>query len=234
MMRSICLASICVVLAACSLRAADPPTSDSKQPARKDEPAEKFLPIIGSVPAVVAEVNADKGVLKLKVTYRELVPNPDVQADLVNQQADIIAKQQAILQSDDPIDRQQRMVELYQAVAQKGATALGLFDVKETQVDVECNLTKDVKVRIPHLPPLFDEEGRTAKYTPEEIKKAKGPDNLPGFVGQLDNLKGGQSVLVHMKRKLIPKPGDDKPPVRYILAKEKPYAAIIVIVKDVE
>jgi hypothetical protein len=37
-----------------------------------------------------------------------------------------------------------------------------------------------------------------------------------------------------MKRKLVPKPGDDKPPVRFMLAKEKPYAAIIVIVKDVE
>jgi hypothetical protein len=220
-------------LVACSLRAADPPTADSQQPPKKDEPAEKFLPIVGSVPAVVSEVNAEKCVLKLKVTYRELVPNPDVQADLVNQQADIIAKQQAILQSDDPIDRQQRMVELYQAVAQKGATALGLFDVKETQVDVECNLAKDVKVRIPRLPSLFDEQGRAAKYTPEEIKKAKGPDNLPGFIGQLDNLKEGQGVLVHMKRKLIPKPGDEKP-VRYMLAKEKPYAAIIVIVKDVE
>jgi hypothetical protein len=234
MTRSILWGTLCVALAAGSLRAADPPTSDSKQSPPKNEPAEKFLPIVGSVPAVVSEVNAEKGLLKLKVTYRELVPNPDVQAELVNQQADIIAKQQGILQSDDPIDRQQRMTELYQAVAQKGATALGLFDVKETQVDVECSLLKDVKVRVPHLPPLFDEQGRPAKYTPEEIKKAKGPDNLPGFIGQLDDLKAGQGILVHLKRKLVPKPGDDKPPVRYVLAKEKPFAAIIVIVKDVE
>jgi hypothetical protein len=233
MMRSILWGFLCAALAAGSLRA-DPPTSDSKQPPQKDEPAEKFLPIIGSVPAVVSEVNAEKSLLKLKVTYRELVPNGDVQAELVNQQADIIAKQQAILQSDDPIDRQQRMVELYQAVAQQGATALGLFDVKETQVDVECNILKEVKVRVPRLPALFDEQGRPAKYTAEEIKKAKGPDNLPGYIGQLGDLKEGQGVLVHMKRKLIPKPGDDKPPIRFVLAKEKPYAAIIVIVKEVE
>jgi hypothetical protein len=227
--RFLSLGSLCVLVAACTLHATEP-----KPAPKKEEPAEKYLPIVGSVPAVVSEVDAEKGVLKLKVTLRELVPNADVQADLLNQQAEILAKQQENLQTEDPIERQQHLVELYQAILQKGATAAGLFEIKETQVDVECNLLKDLKVRIPRLPVLFDSQGRIAKYTPEEIKKARGPDNLPGFVGELENVKEGQGVLVHMKRKLIPKPGDEKPPIRWMLAKEKPYAAIIVIVKEAE
>ena len=55
-----------------------------------------------------------------------------------------------------------------------------------------------MKVRLAQPPEAFDDKGNIKKYTAKELKELKGPDNLPGYTGTLDDVKTNQLVLVSL------------------------------------
>jgi len=69
-------------------------------------------------------------------------------------------------------------------------------------------LTSDANIRILHLPPLLDENGKKVPRTPEELQKLKGNSNLPGYQAEFSDLKPNQIVTVQLV-KLRGAKGDD-------------------------
>jgi len=65
--------------------------------------------------------------------------------------------------------------------------------------DYLMHFTPDVQVRIAHLPPKLDENGKKVKYTPEELKEHKGSDpKMPGYQAELSELIAGQVVTAQI------------------------------------
>jgi len=60
--------------------------------------------------------------------------------------------------------------------------------------DMVLDFTSDCKVRMLHLPPVFDKEGKKTVRSPDEINKLKGNSNLPGYEADPSDLKPNQVV----------------------------------------
>jgi hypothetical protein len=67
---------------------------------------------------------------------------------------------------------------------------------KNAPKDTTLDFTSDCKVRVMHLPPVYDKEGKKTVRSPEEINKLKGNSNLPGFEAEASDLKANQVVKV--------------------------------------
>src|SRR5262249_22796614 len=67
--------------------------------------------------------------------------------------------------------------------------------------NVEFVLNDDTKVRTSSPPVEYDDNGKPKKYTPEELKKLKGPDSkLPGYTGDINNLAKDQIVTLYLAK----------------------------------
>ena len=71
-------------------------------------------------------------------------------------------------------------------------------NVKVVEDDTVIELTPDVKVRFMHAPPKTDEKGRTIPYTEKELKELKGDPTMKGYKAELDDLKAGKAVTIHL------------------------------------
>lgn len=65
----------------------------------------------------------------------------------------------------------------------------------------ELTAADEVTVRSLQAPTQTDDKGNSKKYSPEELKKLKGPDpDAVGFPSNYDNLIVGQIVKVYLKK----------------------------------
>jgi hypothetical protein len=95
---------------------------------------------------------------------------------------------------------------------------------KETHQDYVFDLTSDAKIRMLHLPPLTDENGKKVNRTPEELQKLKGNSTLPGYQAEISDLKPNQVVTIYLG-KLRGAKGDDA---------KKSYVTRVTIVSEPE
>jgi hypothetical protein len=161
----------------------------------KDEPSEKPARL-GEVVAKLTHVEGAQKYLTVQITQKYVVPNP--QADFSNG-LNLLWRQQEILRNPNPVVRRQQLLQL---IAEQQRNQLNAYQVREVPVNVELQATDDLKVRILQPPVDFDEKGRPRRYTAKELKDLKGPDiQLPGYTGDFDNLKPGQTVQVSLARK---------------------------------
>jgi len=79
---------------------------------------------------------------------------------------------------------------------------------KGSHQDYVFDLTSDAKIRIMHLPPLLDDNGKKVSRTPEELQKLKGNSALPGYQAEIGDVKPKQIVKVQLV-KLRSAKGDD-------------------------
>src|SRR5713101_1384294 len=61
--------------------------------------------------------------------------------------------------------------------------------VKSTPKDLVLDFTSDLKVRLLHLPPVYDKDGKQTVRSPEELNKLKGNSALPGYEAEVSDLK---------------------------------------------
>ena len=66
---------------------------------------------------------------------------------------------------------------------------------------VTLDIAGDAKVRTLKLPLAFDDKGNPRKYTAQELKDLKGPDNLPGYTADFTDLKVGEIVRVSVAKR---------------------------------
>jgi hypothetical protein len=67
---------------------------------------------------------------------------------------------------------------------------------KVTPKDQVIEFTSDLKVRVIHLPPVFDKDGKPTVRSPEELDKLNGNSTLPGYVAEVSDLKANQTVKI--------------------------------------
>lgn len=213
-------------------------SEEGKTPsASKEAPPEKLIQL-GVVHGVVKEAVGPGGELMLRIRVRYLEPNAKAQAAYVQQYRQLVARQRAIMLNPNPVQQRQQYQQLMQQAQQLRNKQKDLYHVKEKDQDLELQLADDVKIRLSHLPELFDDKGNIKEYTAEEIKRLKGPGHLPGFAGTRDNIQVGQKVVVKVAQKVIPgtvargKPGTKAPPRKTNVPHGKPLALIVLIEED--
>jgi hypothetical protein len=62
--------------------------------------------------------------------------------------------------------------------------------------DVTIDFTSECKIRLLHLPPVFDKDGKKTVRTSDELNKLKGNSSLPGYEADATDLKANQLVKV--------------------------------------
>jgi hypothetical protein len=207
MRRGFYLAAV-MLLCAASAFAADKKDGDKDE---KKPEGEKYINL-GQVAGILTSTGGSESDYAIRVTLHVVEPNPQAQLDLIKKNAQLMQRQAQIMNVRNPWQRQQQMVQLMRDAQQAPAN---LFTVKEVQHDVRASPADDMKVRLAQPPDAFDDKGNIKKYTAKELKELKGPDNLPGFTGTLEDVKANQLVLVTLARKPV-KPADkpkngDKP-----------------------
>ena len=98
--------------------------------------------------------------------------------------------------------------------------------VRPVASDLELPLAKDVAVRVLKLPPVEDDKGKPRQRTAEELRKLKGPSNLPGYIGEFSQVRADDVVRVHLVQPKRPKDAKSSDPA------PKPLVAMIVIVNE--
>lgn len=184
-----------------ALSAAPAPADDAKKDDKKPE-GEKLVNL-GKVAGVLTNTGGSEAEYTIRVTIRVPQPNMQAQADLIRKQQQIAQRQLQIMGTRNPVQRQQQMIQLLRDAQQMPQN---LWTIKEVQKDVKATPADDMKVRLLHPPEAYDDKGKLKKYTAKELKELKGPDNLPGYTGTLDDVKANQLVLVTLARK--PKAAD--------------------------
>ena len=111
--------------------------------------------------------------------------------------------QQVSLTERNPQTRLRRIMELQQSMARHQSNLY-----KKGHKDIELDVAEAVKVRWLMPPPKFDEKGRIARHTPEELKELKGDDpKVPGYTAEFSDLRDQQTIQVLvMRKKGAPKP----------------------------
>src|SRR5262249_50970399 len=76
----------------------------------------------------------------------------------------------------------------------------GRATLRATEDVQTVEMTPDVKIRVMQPPPRTDEKGKKIPYTEKELKELKGDPNLKGYKADVDDLKAGQIVTIHVVR----------------------------------
>jgi hypothetical protein len=195
-------------LAALLVFCAAPALADDKKDADKADkkPEGEKLITLGQVAGVLTNTGGSEAEYTVKVTLYVPEPNLQAQADLLRKQQQLVQKQAEIMRTRNPVQRQQQMAQLVRDAQQMPQN---LWKIKEVHHDVKAAPADDMKVRLLQPPEAFDDKGNPKKYTAKELKELKGPDNLPGYTGSLDDVKTNQLVLVTLARKPA-KPAEKK------------------------
>jgi hypothetical protein len=228
MRRGFCLSILCVLFAL-PVFADDPKKAPAKDDKKAD--ADKYTDL-GKVAGVLTNTGGSEVQYTIRVTIPILQANQQAQADYVRKQQQLAQRQVQIMANRNPIQRRQQMLQLLRDAQQMPQN---LFTVKEVKEDIRAVPTDDMKVRLAQPPPAYDDKGNIKKYTEKELKELKGPDNLPGYTGTLDDVKSNQLVLVYLARKPVkagdkpkdadkPKDGDKK------LDKDNPVVVRMIVV----
>jgi hypothetical protein len=187
-------------LAALFVLCAAPAFADPKKEAAPDDKkpeAEKLLSL-GQVAGVLTNTGGSEANYTIRVTLRVVQPNPQAEVELLRKNQQLIQRQAQIMNNRNPWQRQQQLAQLVRDAQQAPAN---LFTVKDVPQDVRAVPADDMKVRLAQPPPAFDDKGNIKKYTAKELKELKGPDNLPGYTGTMDDVKANQLVVVYLARK---------------------------------
>jgi hypothetical protein len=187
-------------LAALLILCAAPAFGDPKKDADKDakKPEGDKLISLGQVAGVLTNTGGSEADYTIRVTLHVVEPNPQAQVDLIKKNAQLMQRRAQIMNTRNPWQRQQQMVQLMRDAQQVPGN---LFTVKDVQQDVKASAADDMKVRLSQPPDAYDDKGNIRRYTAKELKELKGPDNLPGYTGGPEDLKTNQLVLVTLARK---------------------------------
>jgi hypothetical protein len=155
--------------------------------------------------------------MTLRVEYPalELKPgkslnNPQMQKQiqaLLRQQQQAQREYQQILRIRNPIQQQQRLMQLFNRLMQQQANAAqkamdprnSPFRTVTFSVTFDLPIREKVKVARAKLDVEYDDKGNVIEYTKEELKKRKDPD-MPGYKATFDDLQPGQLIKVYLAK----------------------------------
>ncbi len=105
------------------------------------------------------------------------------------------AYQQAMQQLQNAMNQAEQALNNAMQAAQNPANSP--YKVVTDKKTVEFHTGEQMVVRTLMLPLEYDDKGQPKKYSPEDVKKLKGPDpKMPGYEAKLEDLKTGTNVLI--------------------------------------
>ena len=110
-----------------------------------------------------------------------------------------LQQMQSIATATNPTDYVNRM-QSYQSQLQ--AKAGDIFGK-----EVEVRPADKMKIRVNFPPTKYDDNGNLVKWTAKDLKELKGNSKLPGYPGELSDLRAGQQVDVYFAKVPPPPPG---------------------------
>jgi hypothetical protein len=220
----------------------DPKSQEPARPAADQDRSDKFVSL-GTLTGVVQNTGGSAGGLTLRVSIPYLEANPQAQRNFLVQQQQLLIQQQQAMMTPNPVQRQQRMVQILRTAQGLMQAEANLFQIKTVEKDVELELADEVKVRSSRPTEVFDDKGRVKRYTARELRELKGNDKLPGYAADLADLQPGQTVMVKLARRQTPKPPETtenpKPSASRsrrrpepAASPEKPLVTVILIVSN--
>jgi hypothetical protein len=158
--------------------------------------AEKKLLKSAKVPAQVVNVIEDKKTLRLRLTIPYIKINQGQVQNYYNAQMNMIRD----LEKRNIQGAENQQLQMARAAAQ-------IYQLATVQKEVEWASSDDVKVRMAHPPPQFDDKGRPKPYTRKELQELRGSDKLPGYPAEFSDIKSGQEVVITLvQKKTGPRP----------------------------
>ena len=237
-------ALLAIILATPAARAddkktdSDPPTKTDKD---KKQAADKLV-AAGSMTGKVTDWDKDERVITLDVKLQIPDGIDEGAAEAIgNKQAELIRLQATPIDArnaNSVRDRLKQVANIQKDIAQNQAK---LYKFKEVNQKFVVNIAENATVRTLELPPVFDEKGNVIRRTAQEMKELRGDTRLPGYKGELGDLKADQMVrivIVHNKSTKIDPPSrsdkksdkpdapDEKPPIKL----DKSYHATMVVI----
>ena len=163
--------------------------ADKNSPKDKKEALDKQV-TGGQVLGKVTQYDAERNAFTLEVTLRYAVPNTGALNNIASWQVQLA---QAAQRGD-----RNAVVDLQIKIAQEQRNVL---QWKEERQNVEFQAADDMKVRLAQPPAQFDDKGRLRRATAKERDDLKGPNkSLPGYNGELSDLKSGSVVKVYLPK----------------------------------
>jgi hypothetical protein len=179
--------------------AADSPSSktDTKSDKKKDtkkETEDEYV-TMGQFEGVVGQPGG-----RLKMQVITMVPDQAAINKLAQLQAQVV-REKAQGNRNNGFNAAAIQRTMAQMAVQQAAVARG----KEQKVDKTFDVADDAKVRVAEPPVEFDDKGVRKKLSSTEMKAKKGPGNLWGFPGTVDQVSKGQNVkvFVGLKKSVI-------------------------------
>jgi hypothetical protein len=206
----------CLLLAATSL-----PADELAEKDKEKAPPTERLVRTGQALGTISNWNDTEGKFTLHVKIQYLEPNVQAQQNYARDLQNLQTRQLQIMQNRNPVQRQQDLIKLLQDAQNLQGKPQNFYSVKEKEITIDVELADDVKVRQASPPALFDEKGNIKAYTPQELKELKGMGEdakLPGYTGERDSLRNGQTVLVTTGYKT----GGKGPVLEAVVGEKKP------------
>jgi hypothetical protein len=169
-----------------------------KAPADKDK-QEKFTWGMELVGKLAIDGNS-QGDFTLHVTQKIVEPNYQAQEQYAVQQLQLAQHQAQMLRARTVQERLQAQQQYLQIAAQLAQTQRSLYQSKDLNADVQLRFADKVKVRLANLPVDYDDKGNLKRYTAKELQELRGKEVLPGFAGEVESLRSGQTVKVYLAK----------------------------------
>jgi hypothetical protein len=158
----------------------------------------KIKEIVGKIAAI--DVKAGTMTFTLEWQTWELNNNAGKGGDqaMAKLQQQYMREYQQIMQSKNPMQRQQAFMRLQQTMQQAGVNYQKLFHVVKHSKDFDLDLMSTLKVARATMESKYDEQGEIIKYSDEQLKKLKSPDVPGGYIATTEDLVAGQGVKLFL------------------------------------
>jgi hypothetical protein len=165
----------------------------------------KLKDVVGKI----AAIDVSGGTMTLTIDWSHVEPK-NGNANAVNQK---VAQQQQqiqrdytqIMQTKNPVHRQQALARLQSHLQQSGANLQNMFHVVKASKDFDLVVLDKLKVARSNPEQKFDDQGEVMKYTEDQLKKMKSADINGAYTAKPEDLKVGQGVKLYLDP-----PKDDK------------------------
>jgi len=202
----------------------DPKKDDPKKEVKKDSGMVK----VGTYTGVVVNFEEGKRSLKIRIDLPKLDVNAAVALQQANQELQLASIPKP---GQKPQDLITAIVNAQKKVAEKSSKLY----VSSPQ-EFDWSLTDDAMVRVAEPTTEFDDKGKPKKLTPKERAELKGDPKLPGYKGELADVRSNWYVQITLVRpkgakplKIDPKTKDVDP---QMLAESKPLISMVVVIAE--
>jgi hypothetical protein len=189
---------------------------DTKKDAKKSTPDLKLkvkADWVGEFGGKLTELkdSEDKGlVFTVKVNYKYLEVNPDVQRQILQSQQTLAQQQQQLVRAKSRQDQQNAINAINNTQQQLQQQAAQLYRTKELNLDVKCKAAEKFRVRkFEPVQQVDPDSGEFIKMTKEKLEELRGREGYPGYKADSKILQTGQYVAVYIWK-------DSKTPANFL------------------